>query len=226
MIDRKISSLGPLMAGAFAWALLINVAVLVLGVNQASAMVIYTDRAEWETAVAGTLTTDVFANGIANADTITFDSGVTSTRNSTNANFVNGTGGIYVGQVQPSATLSWVFPWQVSAFGFDVVSIAGGTNIIGNFDGSGEQTINIGTALPGTYYNGFLGILGTGDFNSILFTGSMTDTFTVDNLSFNRSAQVPEPGSFILLGIGLIYIAYRRRIKVKADLRSIPFMQQ
>ena len=43
-----------------------------------AALIVYTERGEWETAVSGLIQTEVFNNAIANAVSIPFDSGIVS----------------------------------------------------------------------------------------------------------------------------------------------------
>ncbi|NOX35345.1 MAG: PEP-CTERM sorting domain-containing protein [Deltaproteobacteria bacterium] len=206
MMFQKMLVKETLIAKVFAWFGFFSAVMLGLAQSQVFAVTIYTDRVNWEAAATGVLTTDDFAYSISSADSIIFSSGVKSTRNSTNANTVNGNS--YVGQVTGTSTLSWEFPWEVSAFGFDVVSINNGTRITGDFDGTGNQSIIPGILSGSTYYNGFVGIIGESDFNSVLFTGSLTDMFVIDNLSFNRNAStVPEPAAILLFGSGILGIA-------------------
>lgn len=180
--------------------------------RDANAVTIYTDQVSWEAAIADILTSDDFNYSITSAPSITFDSGVTSTRSSTNYNAVNGSS--YVGSVNNTATLSWVFPWEITALSFDVVSINNGTFMTGNFDGTGDVSINVGGLAGGTYYNGFVGIIGDSSFYSFIFSSSgLTDTFVVDNLSFNKARSIPEPATSALLCLGLLGMGMARRRK-------------
>lgn len=195
----------------FTWSGLIGVILLSMGYSESYAYAIYTDRGSWETAVAETLTTDTFSNSINSSGSfITFDSGVISTRSSTNVNMVNSSGS-YLGQVTGSGTLTWDFPWEMFAMGFDVQSINFSTFMSGDFDGTGSQSFSPGALSGSTYYNGFVGIVGESNFDTILFSGAGTDMFVVNNLSFNNAPTIPEPATLALMGLGLAGIGYRRK---------------
>jgi len=181
--------------------------------KDASAYVIYTDQTSWENAVTETLTTDTFNYSIPAANTITFDSGVISTKSGSNYQAVNGS--VFVGQVTGSTTLTWELPWDITALGFDVVSVNNNTSLIADFDGNGNESINLGVLSGSTYYNGFFGVIGDSAFSSAVFVNSgSVDTFTVDNLSFNK-ISIPEPETlylFILGIIGMGFIGYKKHL--------------
>lgn len=184
--------------------ILLGIAAIAVGTanRNALAYVIYTDQTNWENAVTGGLTTDNFAYSIPSANNITFSSGVDSTRSGSNYQAVNGS--VFVGQVTGSTTLTWDFNQDISAFGFDIVSVNNQTSLVADFDGNGNESINLGVLSNSTYYNGFFGIIGEDSFNSIVFGNSgLVDTFTIDNLSFNE-VTVPEPATLILLVSGIL----------------------
>ena len=208
------------------------VAATILGAvslpGPAEAFAVYTDRDEWLAALAGyTIINETFDNNINHADTITFDSGVVSTgtpdgRSATNR--VNA--GVYDGSVADGEsssvfdTITWTFPVPIIGFGMDLSSGATGDvlTLTGDFDGTGEQVINVLTVLGGNG-TGFLGIIGTASFTSILLSDANAsslpgENFQVDNLSFATTAQVPEPATLALFGAGLAglgWIARRRK---------------
>lgn len=199
-----------------------TVALLASNVNQANAFQLYTDRMAWQSALdayGALTTTETFDNRKANASTITFDSGVVSTGvNGQEQNEIRK--GIYEGWVDGSTddfpevfeTITWQFPNLVSAFGADWILAATGEGlgILGNFDGTGEQTISLLDVLgrPGT---GFLGIIGEANFSQIAFTTTelrdpslLAEVYQADNLSFAfvpTSTPVPEPGTIAGLAI-------------------------
>lgn len=211
IVKRVLNSL--FFSKVFMW---LGVAIIAIGVGNrdAFAYVIYTDQVSWENAVTGALTTDTFGYNSPAANTITFDTGVESTKSGSNSQFVNGS--VFVGQVTGSTTLDWQFPWDITAFGFDVVSVNNYTSLIADFDGYGDISINLGILSGSTYYNGFFGVVGESAFSSATFVNSgFTDTFIIDNLSFNE-VSVPEPGSLILFILGIIgmgFIGYKKQIR-------------
>ncbi|MFO1429266.1 MAG: PEP-CTERM sorting domain-containing protein [Candidatus Competibacteraceae bacterium] len=192
------------------------------GMSAASAYTIYTDRAAWEAALSGsTIITDTFSNTIPSAQSITLDSGIVSTNssppalpNSFNNNSVNiVTPGAYdnaVGGTTASATITWVFPSDVFAFGADFISAnLDRLTLTGNFDGTGDQSILVNNTIGGP--DGFLGVIGTAKFSSIVFSSanSVLDSFAIDNASF----AVPEPGTIALVLVGGLGLLSSRRVK-------------
>jgi len=94
----------------------------------------------------------------------------------------------------------------VLAFGADFFRVDVLT-VTGNFDGTGDQTISINPTIGGE--NGFLGIIGTAEFSSVIFANNTTDvdSFSIDNASF--ATKVPEPNAvvaFAILGGSLFLI--------------------
>jgi len=159
----------------------------------------YTNRTAWEAALATNpsykITIDTFSNTISSAQSITLDSGIVSTNsapptlpNSFNNNSVSIVNpGVYDNAsgtlAGASDTITWQFPATVLAFGADFSRIDELT-LTGNFDGTGDQTISINPTIGGE--NGFLGIIGTAEFSSVIFANNTTDvdSFSIDNASF------------------------------------------
>lgn len=187
-----------------------------------SAYTVYTNRAAWEAALSGrSIVTDTFSNQINSAQSITLDSGIVSTNsgpislpnmfNNNSVGVVNA--GVYDNAVQAgsgtaSNTISWLFPNAVTAFGADF--IGAGTNrlsLSGDFDGTGLQSLIVNTTISGS--DGFLGVIGTTSFTSIILGNSSTqvDGFSIDNASF-----APVPGPLPLLGASLAY-GWSRRLR-------------
>jgi len=200
--------------------------VSVLGMPSAEAFTIYTDRTAWLTALGGaSVTTDTFSTVKPNAQTITFDSGVTSTGNGTGDGSNSVDGSRFFGTVDgqgdnPGAfdTITWSFPQAITAFGADWFNTASGDllTLSGDFDGTGTQTVSFNTQL-GSPGDGFLGIIGNASFSSITFgtegaagQGGL-ETFTADNLSFGTAAT-PIPTPALLPGlVGMGIAAWRKR---------------
>jgi len=187
---------------------------LTVSIRDANAYLITYDEAAWNTAVTGNITTDNFINHIVPDDTIVFDSGVVSTRsNSSYTNYVSGFNQWYLGTVGHGSTLTWTFPWEVTAFSFDVSSLNAGTTISGDFDGNGLEFFDPAAQNSTNIYNGFVGVIGTSSFDTFVFTGSsLTDTFMVDNLAFNKTS-IPEPSTVILMTLGLAGLGFMSRKK-------------
>ncbi|MGF1500175.1 MAG: VPLPA-CTERM sorting domain-containing protein [Paracoccaceae bacterium] len=178
---------------------------------------VFTDRAAWEAAVGGaTITEDGFDNDIADADSITFDSGVVSTNSGGTRFLVDNMidDGIYENAVdgdgaQASLLITWTFPEAIFAFGadWDDTTNAGILTVTGNFDGMGDETVNFGSVLgdPG---EGFLGIVGMGDFTQIAFGTALAtegEIFDADNLVFAAAPDgvIPLPAGLVLMLTGL-----------------------
>ena len=203
-----------------------TVTLLLSSVSSVSAYTIYTNRTAWEAALATNpsykITTDTFSNTISSAQSITLDSGIVSTNsapptlpNSFNNNSVSIVNpGVYDNATQAgtgnsaSNTITWQFPAPVWAFGADFFSTnTGRLTLIGNFDGTGNQTILVNNTIGGP--DGFLGIVGTAEFSSVVFSNNTinVDAFSIDNASF--ATKVPEPNAvvaFAILGGSLLLI--------------------
>jgi hypothetical protein len=208
-------------------ALVIGTTTLILGgITSANAYTIYTTRAAWEAAIPGsTIITDTFSNDISSAQSITLDSGIVSTNsipptlpNSFQNNSVFG--GVFndatqAGTGTASNTITWAFPGPVFAFGADFFS----TNVdrltlTGNFDGTGDQTFVVNNTMGGP--DGFLGLVGLAQFNSVVFGNNSTtvDAFSIDNASFATQGQVPEPGTVFLILAGWLGLLSTKRLKL------------
>ncbi|MDT3676502.1 MAG: PEP-CTERM sorting domain-containing protein [Microcystis wesenbergii Mw_QC_S_20081001_S30D] len=220
MRGNNLVKLNALNSLAFATG---TVTLLLSSVSSVSAYTIYTNRTAWEAALATNpsykITTDTFSNPISSAQSITLDSGIVSTNsapptlpnppfNNNSVSIVNS--GVYDNAsgtlTGASDTITWQFPATVLAFGADFSRIDELT-LTGNFDGTGDQTISINPTIGGE--NGFLGIIGTAEFSSVIFANNTTavDSFSIDNASF--ATKVPEPNAvvaFAILGGSLLLI--------------------
>ena len=201
----------------------VSLAFICGSVSPSFAVSLFTDRTTWQAAInsvdpTASFMNDGFGNVIAQAQSITFDSGVIST-NSTAPDPIfddnSVMGGVYENTVDTdgndgSPLIDWTFPMAILGFGADFGTAANTlldaneTVITGNFDGSGDITV--------TPSNGFFGIIGTSPFSSIRFSNqdaASFDVFTLDDLVFakpgrsNPPPAVPEPSTIVLLGSGL-----------------------
>ena len=188
-------------------------ALTISATASSAAVMTYTDRTLWETELnklpGATFTDDPFDNDIAQAQSITFDSGVVSQSSGSFSNSVSG--GMYRGSVADftsrESQVTWTFPTAIQGFGADWVSTADGGVLqvtINDGTGSGDQVFNFGTLLGGNG-TGFLGFVGTGDFTSVLFQDSTLtpdnagENYEADNLSF--ATVIPLPAGLLALGL-------------------------
>ncbi len=201
-------------------------AALLMSSVTAQAATVFTDRAAWEAAVTGTITTDTFDTPIATADAITFASGVVATKSSSGIPpTVNQVGnGTYSGFVQRDGfrTIEFAFPGAVTAFGGTFSDLLNSLFVTGLFDGV-EETLSITSAI-GTA-PGFFGVVGAASFSSLVFTTNAGvvlfpgggplggELFSIDDLSFAQPAAIPLPAALPLLltALGGLVIARRRR---------------
>ena len=198
--------------------------------------IVFTDRTAWDAAVAGSsITNDPFNNPIMNAQTIPFDSGVSSQA----SNFIvlpfpiNAvTGGQYRGLVDGdmstgAESITWTFPSQIFAFGLDFardpdnLGFNGRVQLTGNFDGTGPTTFNLENTIGAQ--SGFFGVVGMSTFNEIQWSAvsAQNVAFAVDDLSFASEAStpgapIPEPSTILLLSSGIAGLAWWRHRKPTA----------
>jgi hypothetical protein len=187
--------------------------------NPSQAATIFRNQADWLAAAGGTMTTDDFSTD-KSALSFTLDSGVVSSISSISAGEAHYiSGGVFWLQVNPTF-VTWVFPSPVAAFAFQYDSVNGNTKVVGNFDGTGDQTITIRLDL----HSGFFGLIGAAKFTTIVFENiSGADTFRVTNLSFGgeplATSEVPLPAALPLFATGLGAIGlmgWRRKRKAAA----------
>ena len=210
-------------------------------VSDALAVTVYTNRADWQAAVAVSVTTETFSTDQANAMLLSFPTGLSST--GFGGDDTNGVGVMvpqtYTGRVDTDSDygeadvferIEWTFPQPIFAFGADFTDVASGEGLqlSGDFDGTGDVTFDFLAELgPGA--TGFFGVVGLGPFTSITFTSRTGDPavpglptsglerFEVDDASW---AVVPEPGTSTLLLLGLAGIGHRQRKRIEKELSS------
>ena len=189
-----------------------------VGSSQAG-IITYDNRADWQAALSSSIVVDSFSNAIAEANTITFDSGVVSALVGGNPccgdNSVSG-GHLNMavdGDGSVGALFNdWLFPHSIYAFGFDVVGVGAITGVqVTIDDGSGASSYSLNAVAGGT--NGFVGFVSdSGTFDEIRFSSvsnSNLDIYDVDNLAFT-----PAPATLALFGLGLVGLGFSRRKRV------------
>ena len=201
-----------------------TVAISAVSAPAEAAVITYTDRTAWQTALTGlgwsATPQEQFNTPIPNADSITFANGVVSQGSPTSAEFTNEVGtvlgnGTYIGFTGYGLSdvynqITWTFP-STRGFGADWVYDEGVLQVT-----IAGQIINFGTALGGS--SGFLGFISDTPFTSAAFNQvGVTGTvgFRADNLSYAQfnggdPAVVPTPALLPgLIGMGIA--AWRKR---------------
>jgi len=108
------------------------------------------------------------------------------------------------------ADLLITLPGTVTALGFDFGNLFGdGTATITLSDGS-VQTVT----APASTGLAFFGVTAPGGLNSVEITVPDTFGLQLADLSYGTAAATPEPGSFLLLGSGVLALAGAMRRKI------------
>jgi hypothetical protein len=186
--------------------------------SPATAFSVFDDRSAWEAAVAGaTIVTDSFDTNIPGASQITFDSGVVSTNAGgrlytfdNSVSFGYYANGLDALGMYGSISNTWTFPEPVIGFGADWSAVLSYTDftVIGDFDGTGPQSLNISAAIGGRYVPQFLGIVGLSDFDEVRFVSSETQNYFADHLSFAvAGAPIPEPTAALCFAVGFVVLS-------------------
>ncbi len=213
------------------------VTAIAVSASAPAALVLYTDRAAWEAALAGapvledfnSITTDTLipvGSTTIGTITITRDTGFQSDPlfdvptieyNPDPPSGIDGTTAINLAGISPSGVLDFVLPVSASAFGID-------TN---NFDIDNDPAwlsidgFDIGQIPLLRGQLGFIGVIATTAddyFTTVSVRGGGLGTYALlDNLAYLPAdgSPIPEPGSFValggLLGAGLMQRSRRRK---------------
>lgn len=190
---------------------------------QAATVTVYTDEASYLAAVGATRTYIDFAGagGVVNGQTFSpdvafgscTDNAVAATCGTSVLHSSNGITDLG-GSAAPNgvASVAWRLNLpDVFAFGFNYVS--GKINSI-NIVGAGLGLTNLDTSAA----SGFIGLVSDAAFYGAIavngvFPGGGNDRYFIDDFRINEAARVPEPGSLVLVGLGLFaaHLLRRRR---------------
>jgi hypothetical protein len=212
---------------AFHIALL--VAFSALHSTPSAAYSVFTDRGAWEAAIAGaTRVTDPFDANIAGGPQITFDSGVVSTNAGgrlytfdNSVSFGAYANGLDAQGLYGAISNTWAFSEPIVGFGADwsaVLSYTGFT-VIGDFDGTGSQGLDLSALIGGRSGPQFVGIVGLSEFDEVRFVSSETQNYAADRLAFAVArAPIPEPTAVLCFAVGFVVLgAALRRPRVTID---------
>jgi len=197
----------------------IAISVLFLASVKVHAILIFTDQAEWEAAVSGSVEVESFGTIVPETllGTISFDDFQSVAASGAYFHEVRA-GGRYTAAIMGSAVdkLQWEFNSGINAFGGNFFSINNtGLTVSGDFDGAGVQTINVYDYVISNVStgNGWFGIIGTNEFSTISWnTDDGSEWFQVSDLRYTAgsTAQVPEPSTLAIFALGIIGLASRR----------------
>lgn len=197
--------------------------LLCSAINAHAVLMVFTDRTTWEASLGTSVTTEDF-NGVTpfNMSTGVNSAGLIDIEllgssgpnriddgsgfaNIDGSNYYHGALDFFDGGAPSQAT---ILITQIIGFGADWISTTTGGDLSLTILG---ETVNFDDHLTGSG-NGFLGIISTNSFSSIILDteSGAAEQFGMDNFSF---AQVTEPTTLALFGLGLAGLGFARRKK-------------
>lgn len=191
---RKLAILGVVLATCMSWASTVS----------AATVTVYTDKAQWESALGGQFLTEDFADSQLN-DGVSFVS--------TESGHVNPAEQCYqdvlASQSQNEPMTIWSFSPEMAAYGGDWT--------LGGPGGSGNSllvyiadfSLYVG-AISNNYGGEFWGFISDTPFTSVKLVGgpgSNQQNYRLDNMVYS---QVPEPATIGLLTLGGLVLIRRR----------------
>jgi len=124
------------------------------------------------------------------------------------------TDGSYSAYFATPSSITFTFVGGINAFAIDVIGLgtSGVTTLSVSLDG-GAAVAFFSNVTGGSLDARFAGIFDAGAvFSTVTFTGTAPDDgIDFDRLRFGASSSVPEPGTFALLGLGLLGLGFTRR---------------
>jgi len=130
------------------------------------------------------------------------------------ASFGNATAAIFV---QDAATATLTFDSPVSGFFADFYAAGNSRELLMTLSLAGGGSADVNVPGPGTSLETF-GVISTDLIESILFSNTINDGFSVDNIAGLSVSAVPVPAAVWLFGTALAgLLGFSRRTKAKAD---------
>ncbi len=192
---RKLAMLGVVLATCMSWASTVS----------AATVTVYTDKAQWESALGGQFLTEDFADSQLN-DGVSFTSTESGHINPAEECYQD----VLASQIQNEPMTIWSFSPEMAAYGGDWT--------LGGPGGSGNSllvyiadfSLYVG-AISNNYGGEFWGFISDTPFTSVKLVGgpgSNQQNYRLDNMVYS---QVPEPATISLLTLGGLVLIRRRR---------------
>ncbi len=205
-------------------------AIISCGMPAIAELTFYTDRSDWEADVNGETVMEFFESdsvgllveGVNSAGLIDIELVNVSPENTYNRIFESerwsGWTPYFYGNLHPDdpdAMINLIFRSSVSAFGGDFGSTHSSDGLWLKINGE-PFAFEDDQLLPSGDGSGFLGVISTESFSTVTFfdpvqDGRVGESFKLDNVSF---VPVPEPVSFCFLGLGILCLRKRRKVKI------------